>query len=488
MACSSTPFIACGDDANYLSLHGKNGPMDGDAASEGGMGQLDGSLRDGGFDAMRDAAGKNLDGSASDLDASSLNLPDGSVILPDGGILLPDGTVIDFDTAVMRYGDETDVSGCSLMDDNRWETSVSLQDEGEFELVPGPTGFGLAYQATGTETTCGHAIDLIHIPSTSGFPAPHAVMDSCDNITDVTLLADKDGWQMAWVDNSTNTAELHTIGLDADMNVPKAAKRTTLTTNVDLLERKPVLKRVATRPLIVWTTQDPKSDAYSLTAQFLDKAAGPTELLKAADGHKPQALGLAQMGMSNAAVGWVGPIGNPGVWIQALDSDAKPVGEPVKLTTKVGASSSIDIASRLDGGGAIYSIEIDGIPQIRYRRLNETGEPVADERVIVGPPLRADGASLALLGNGFAVAYRALSGGSIVEPEIDLTFITKEGNIMRDGAGRMLSFKVGDATMVTARPYVSVSVEGQIMVAWLDLDGTTGKNLLKVVRRRLDCR
>ena len=69
-----------------------------------------------------------------------------------------------------------------------------------------------------------------------------------------------------------------------------------------------------------------------------------------------------------------------------------------------------------------------------------------------------------------------------------LTFVTKEGNVMRDADGRLLSFHVGDATLAEGRTAVSVSVEGEIMVAWLDADATGSRNLLKVVRRRLDCR
>jgi hypothetical protein len=85
------------------------------------------------------------------------------------------------------------------------------------------------------------------------------------------------------------------------------------------------------------------------------------------------------------------------------------------------------------------------------------------------------------------VAYRALPGGDVTAPEVRLTFITKEGNTITDSAGHLVSFPIGPASLADSRTYVSVSVEGEIMVAWIDADPASGKNQLKVVRRRLDC-
>jgi hypothetical protein len=125
---------------------------------------------------------------------------------------------------------------------------------------------------------------------------------------------------------------------------------------------------------------------------------------------------------------------------------------------------------------------------VRFRRLDTAGKPLASERSIIGPPLRAQAASLAALGGGYAITYRALAGGSVASPEVRLAFVSKEGNVQRDAGGHLLSFRIGDATLAQGRTAVSVSVEGEIMVAWIDGDVSTGQNVLKVVRRRLDCR
>jgi hypothetical protein len=80
---------------------------------------------------------------------------------------------------------------------------------------------------------------------------------------------------------------------------------------------------------------------------------------------------------------------------------------------------------------------------------------------------------------------RTVSSGA-QHPEL-LDNIPSSPTVMRDGGGNLLSFPIGDATMAQGRTTVSVSVEGEIMVAWIDGDISTGRNVLKVVRRRLDC-
>jgi hypothetical protein len=77
-------------------------------------------------------------------------------------------------------------------------------------------------------------------------------------------------------------------------------------------------------------------------------------------------------------------------------------------------------------------------------------------------------------------------GGHLRRVQGQLLRGTREGNVTRDSAGRPVSFLISDATVSTGRTSVKVSVDGQLMVAWLD--ASEGRsNLLKVARRRLDC-
>jgi hypothetical protein len=459
-----------GGSAGKAGLSGKGGGLDGGVGSNG---------------SQIDAAGATMDAAVLGLDGS-LELPSGSLILEDGAIVLPDGEVIDVDAAVMRYPLEINVTSCTISDSDTWSAKVDIPDQGGYALVPGRTGFGLAYRGIGSES-CAQEIDVSHIPATSGFPTPHSVLADCKTVEDLALLGTSDGWRLAWVDNFTETAELHTLKLDLEMNVAGGAARRQLTKDVAGFEKKPVLKLIDGQPFAAWITDDTTTGNLRITTQRLDGDPQPIEVVKAEDGQHPRELALAQMGLKTAAVGWVGPDTNPGVWLLKLDGNGAPVDAPMQLTDRVAVSSSIDLANRINGGGAIYSIELDGLPQVRFHRLDESGQPIADERVIVGPPLRAQGASLDTLGGGYAVAYRALPGGDVTEPEVRLTFITKEGNTITDAAGHLVSFPIGPASLADSRTYVAVSVEGEIMVAWIDADPASGKNQLKVVRRRLDC-
>lgn len=466
-----------------------DGSVDGDGSVQGGGGG--GASEDGyiplptAFDgAVPDGA--TFDAAALGLDAA-IDLPLGTLILEDGAIVLPDGEVIDLDAAVERYTPEVDVSMCGIGEADMWSTPVDISDEGGFSLVPGQVGFGLAFRG-GRVAGCIQTLEAMPLSSSIGFGEPRMIDTECATLTDVSLLAAGDGWRMAWVDNSAETAaELHTILLDGEMAVASGSMRERLTDNVGKQERKPVMRDVAGAPMIAWIAEDVKSKARSVSTMVIGDGSKAHVVVPESAGQSPQALALAQMGSDAAAVAWVGPVEAPGVWLQGLDVAGATHGFPVQLTQRVAASSSVDLATRIDGGGAIYSIEIDGLPQVRFRRLDDHGNPVASERSIVGPPLRAQGASLATLGGGYAVAYRAFPGGDITSPEVRLTFVTKEGNVMRDAGGNLLSFPIGDATMAQGRTTVSVSVEGEVMVAWIDGDISTGRNVLKVVRRRLDC-
>jgi hypothetical protein len=467
---------------------GANGGGDRDGSANGGG--ANGSLEDGyipiptAFDgAVPDGA--TFDAAALGLDAA-IDLPLGTLILEDGAIVLPDGEVIDVDAAVGRYTPEVDVTMCAIGDSDMWSTQVDISDEGGFSLVPGQVGFGLAYRG-GRVAGCVQTLDALPIPAETGFGDPRLIGTDCAALTDVSLLADADGWRMSWVDNFTGMAELHTIALDGQMGIAEGALRRTLTSNEDKQERNPVMATIDDTPMVAWITEDVLSRARSISTQLLVDGSNAQTVVKESAAQSPQGIALAQMGETNAAVAWVGPAESPGVWLQPLTVAGAARSGPIQLTDRVAASSSVDLATRTDGGAVIYSIEIDGIPQVRFRRLDLYGKPVATERVIIGPPLRGQGASLATLGGGYAVAYRALPGGDVTSPEVRLTFVTKEGNVMRDEGGNLLTFPIGDATLAQGRVSVSVSVEGEVMVAWIDGDMSTGRNQLKVVRRRLNC-
>jgi hypothetical protein len=297
-----------------------DGSIDGDGSVHGGGGSsasedgyipiptaFDGAVPDG---ATFDAAALGLD--------AAIDLPLGTLILEDGAIVLPDGEVIDLDAAVERYTPEVDVSMCGIGEADMWSTPVDISDEGGFSLVPGQVGFGLAFRG-GRVGGCIQTLDAMPVSSSIGFAEPRMIDTECAVLTDVTLLAAGDGWRMAWVDNSTDMAELHTILLDGEMAVASGATRERLTDNVQKFERKPVMRDIAGAPMIAWITEDVVSNARSVSTMVIGDGSKAHTVVPESAGQIPQAIALAQMGADAAAVAWVGPIESPGVWVQGLD-------------------------------------------------------------------------------------------------------------------------------------------------------------------------
>jgi hypothetical protein len=494
VACALALAGACGDDEDFIEVgDGRDGAVEGDS---GGAGDGDG---DGGGATDMDGA-IDMDGAAladADLDSSVLDellLPDGSVILDDGGILLPDGDVIDEDEAEMRYGTDLDTDTCQVSDLDLIEADVEFADEGGFSLVPSfITGFGVAFHAPTPDTSCDENLKAAQLEAMGALQSPVSLLSDCKTLSDVALLGTKDGWQLAWVDNATNTRELHTAQLerlDEGMLIG-AQQRVTITTDNAEQESRPALAMVGGRPLLTWITSrlegatGMRVDRRRVMGRFLDEDESFAIVEEGAD-HLPQGLALTRVATEGrSSLAWVGPQSKPGVWLQALDELGQPSGSPHKLTDRVGASSSVDMAHRFDGGAVVYSIVIDDLPQVRFRRLDEIGEPRDDERALISPPVRAQDASLASLGGAYAVAYRALPGDGQAKAEIRLMFVSREGNVTRDAAGRPISFLVAESTLSTGRTYVEVSNDGLLMIGWLDAGETS--NRLKIARRRLDC-
>jgi len=479
--------LGCGDSGDYVSV--------GEGADRRLPGEdpLDGSTLDGSGDGDGDGDGStSMDGSMSG-DGSifdSLELPDGSILLDDGAIQLPDGEVIDEETAEVRYGMELDVRTCELSELDHLSLPVTFGDEGGYAIAPsGSSGFGLVVRSGATDN-CTESVGVARLPSMGALSSPEPILPDCKVIRDVALLGVVGAYHLAWVDNATNTAELHRVMLDRDMNVMGPFARTTITDSVAEIEARPQLATVSQRSLLTWITRDATTKRQGLIGKFID---GPdTETFAIVDpeaGHDPQAIAVSRMSIEDrGAVAWVGPQTNPGVWVQPLDDTGHPEGGPIKLTDRVGASSSVDLAPRIDGGGAVYSIVIDQKPQVRFRRLNARGMPRDEERALIPPPQRAQDASIAGLGGGYAVVYRSLPpDGQATGAEIRLIFISKEGNVSRDDQGRVVSFPIGDSTLASGRTQVEISLDGVLMIGWLDANPAGDGNLLRIARRSLTC-
>jgi hypothetical protein len=71
---------------------------------------------------------------------------------------------------------------------------------------------------------------------------------------------------------------------------------------------------------------------------------------------------------------------------------------------------------------------------------------------------------------------------------VRLVFVTKEGNVTnRDEAGHVATTPIAPCDVADGRTTVAVSVEGHLIVGWTDLDPTSNKKLLKLMRHGVNC-
>ncbi|HKP64277.1 MAG TPA: hypothetical protein VJV78_46390 [Polyangiales bacterium] len=372
---------------------------------------------------------------------------------------------------------------CTVSDeDNSYTTATTTTDDSRVSMAIGKTGFGVAYAAPNCK------IQVLPVLSSGLFNSPIDALEDCaTTIRELSLLHVTDGWRLVWIDNNAGSAELQTMLLRDDMSERVGELRARLTTNT-LREQRHVLANVGGSPLLAFIAMDPVSSKQRISTLVLDGQASPQDVVTEASGHKPSNLALTQIGANEAALAWVEEDGHPGVWLQRTNLQGVAQGDPIQLSDVLSAGSVVDLAARDigEGGAVLYSLNVGGLNQeVRIRRLDETGQLLADERKIVGAPLQARDGSFARLGGGYVVAYRAMPGGPITSPEIRVTFISKEGTLQHDPQGGLLSYKLADASGAGGRVTVRVSTDGELLVSYVD--ATPNGEQLKLIRKRLDC-
>jgi hypothetical protein len=377
-----------------------------------------------------------------------------------------------------------DPDRCQVSDeDNSWSTMVPFSDDGRFALTTGTTGFGVAFQGLGCDS-----LKAVPVQAVGAFQDPTSVLDDCTATREISLLRVSQGWRVVWVDNAAGSFELESMMLSDDMSSIVGDVRTQLTTNM-LTEKRPVLQLVGGAPMVAFIATDPESGKARISSIALNATNTVKDVLTETSERKPLSLALTQIGDEDAVVGWVDEEGKPGVWVQRIALDGTPKGEPALVSDVVSAGTTMDVSVRGEGeGGAVlYSVMVGGItPEVRFRRLSATGEVLADEIKIVGGVLQGRDASFARLGGGYAIAYRALPAGPITEPELRLTFVSKEGTAMRDAQGTLISYKIANAGTGGGRTTLRISTDGQVLVGLVDGDGL-GTQQLRLIRKRLDC-
>jgi hypothetical protein len=245
--------------------------------------------------------------------------------------------------------------------------------------------------------------------------------------------------------------------------------------------------RIGSTDFLSWIDQNDKDRAIVMRAAG---TGSEIRTLIAADaGYAPVRMALAQLGMDSGALAFVSEAKKPGVWLLPLSKTGEPRGAAIQLSTAVSSGNSVDLATRSeDGGAVVYSVDIGDRAEVRFRRLNPAGEFLSDEVKIVTFPLQGRDASLTRLGGGYVVVFRSLSEEDPSVGEVRLMFVTKEGNLQRDSAGRVTSYLVAKASANGGRVTARVSQDGHLLIGFLDIDPTNSDGpQLRLIRKRLDC-
>lgn len=367
-------------------------------------------------------------------------------------------------------------------DQNSWSQVVEDIDANRFAVATGLTGFGAAFETESAVSGC-TSLGVLPVAASGAFPMPSMFNDDCFKVVHKTLLHVTQGWRLVWVDNSAEgyKTELQSMLLNDDMKSFMGSARTRLTTN-DQTESRPVLASVENGAMLAFIARS-TDNQHRIVSLKLDGQSTEKDVLPMSADHTPTALAMIQIGSEDVAIAWVEEVGTPGVWLQRTDLDGTPTGDRIQVSDFASAGTTVDLAVRNigEGGAVLYSIG----GEVKFRRLNAAGELLADEIKIVTGPYVGKDASFARLSGGYAIAYRALPGGPITAPELRLTFVTKEGSVMQDAQGGLISYKLADIADTSGRVTLRVSNDGQLLIGFVDSESNTKR--LRLIRRRLDC-
>lgn len=366
---------------------------------------------------------------------------------------------------------------------SEWSQPVSFTDQGGFAVTSGLTGFGVAYRAK----ACGllGALGIAPVSALGAFQDPQSVFADCSGtLTDVSLLHVTDGYRAVWIDNSTGSAELQSLLFGETLGAPSSPTRVRVTNNA-VRELRPEQATFGGTPYLGWIADDDGKREIDL--QRFEDGAEVKQLVAMGDGYIPTGLAMAQLAKDHGGVAFVDEAGHRGVWLVPID-DMGQAGAPIQISDAVNGGDTVDLGNRPDdGGGILYSLALGGVNyEVHFRRLDQNGGFLGDEIKIISSPLQARDASLAHLGDGYVVAYRQLPTGTETQAQIRIAFITKEGNPTRDSVGRLITTPLVNASASGGRVTARVSVEGELLVGFVDTDADGGP-AFRLVRKRLDC-
>ena len=198
-------------------------------------------------------------------------------------------------------------------------------------------------------------------------------------------------------------------------------------------------------------------------------------------------LTMAQFGANYVGLGYrrQSQDGHAELVLDVLDRQGERDRDTLVLSKDAGGYGGIDLVADEEGGGVIYSV-VQGLSEQLWFQLLDVNAHVAkvnngvtsggamEALRVVGPPYKANDASLAKLPNGYAVAYRALPGGDLDAPRIRVHFLDRFGRILAKS-------DVAHAEPTGGRTAIKSAYDGRVVVGWSDQDAA-GKTTMTAVR------
>lgn len=152
-------------------------------------------------------------------------------------------------------------------------------------------------------------------------------------------------------------------------------------------------------------------------------------------------------------------------------------GEPVVLSKKPAHEPVFAMDSRGKSAGLIYQALEGGVrPAVKVQRVETDGSAPLDTWNVVSAPRRAQDGSIAAFGQGYAVAYRALSSLGNETPAIRIAFVDDSGFVVHDA-------ELQETTESAGPTSVTSTSDGKLLVSWIHVSG--GSRVTRSLQ--LDC-
>ncbi len=150
-----------------------------------------------------------------------------------------------------------------------------------------------------------------------------------------------------------------------------------------------------------------------------------------------------------------------GVSLQRAADDALAIaGQPQTLSKSLASSARFELDSRVGSVGLLYATREGGIREsLKLQRVESDGRAAQASVNIANAPRRVVDGSITAFGQGYAVAYRALSSLGVSEPTIRIAFIDAFGLIVHEA-------ELAQTTESAGPTSVRATARGQLLVSY----------------------